>query len=1052
MKEIIAFFIRQHKVAHLIVVLLIVVGGLLFWKGPKEAFPPVSFDIVVIATSYLGASASEVETLVTSRIEEAIEGVNGKKRINSSSVEGASTVVFELDPDTGVTIDKAVADIKTEMDRIRNDLPSELEADPFVLEIDSDVFPILAVIVSGNVPEEVLRSVADAYEEEVNRIPGVSRVEKVDYRDREVWVEVSATRLRKYDLEIGDVIAAIRSRNINLPGGKIVSSGKEYLIRTVGQYEDLDDIKQTVIRANDSTNVVLVKDVATVRLTFEKTERSTRIQGHNGIILNILKKRSHDIIQTSDAVKDLIKTFEKKDLLPAGVRLFTADDLSFYVKRRLGILVQNATLGLVLVFLCLIFFFDFKTTFWTTVGVPIAFCTGMIFVSSAGITLNLISMFGFIIVVGMIVDDAIVVSENIYRHKEMGKPALEAAIIGTREVLIPVTGMVFTTVIAFAPMLMLSGIMGKFLGFIPKVVIATMVASYFECLLILPGHMAFIRRRQKKKKSMPTARDVHERRGWFQWVQKKYEGVLTRLLRRPLLSILGTVLVCIGILYGTFKSVPFVFFPGRIDELYVKIEVSKGTPLERMQQMVDEVEGNIRKNLGEHVREYISSVGFFRDDWNIVNKGTHYGTVRVVLDPDSPKNEKEIIKSVEDEVKKVKGIETYSVRQVGDGPPRSSPIFVQFLSGEAQDTLSMKAAADMKTFIEGLSNVVSVEVSIEEGKEEYRLRIDEATSATLGVNASSTALAIRHAFDGGRAAVAKSMKGIDEDVDIIVKYPNDFKKSREDLQNVKVKNTFGQNIALSQFARIETGKSINKINKENLSHTLSVTAELINKRSKNYNASKLNKIIMKKIPEFEAKYPGIKVRMGGDKEEQARQLASALVAMLVALMGVLIVLTSLFKSYVQPFVVMGAIPFAFVGLMLGLLITQTPLGFFPLIGMIALTGVVVNDTMVLVSFINKMRSEGHALREAIIMASVKRLRPIMLTTLTTAVGLAPLAYGILGKEPFLEPMAIAILWGLCFSTFVILGVIPCLYYVMDSFVQFLCRLVRITYKVPGSVE
>ncbi len=1050
------FFINQHKVINLVVLFILITGGLYFWKGQKEGFPNITLDTIVISTPYLGASSIEIETLVTKKIEEAVEGINGKKRVASTSIEGLSTVVFEIDPDLGISMDDIVTDIKSEIDRIKKDLPSELKEEPFIKEIKATEFPILSVMVSGDISEETLREVVDKFEDRLIQISGVSKVEKEGYRDREIWIEVKPKKLRFYDLEIGDVINTIKARSINLPGGKIRLSGKEYLIRTMGQYETLQEIRQSVVRANDSGQIVKIKDVASVKLTFEDTERNTFIQGASGINLNILKKSTGDIIETVNDVKALIKEYEDKNLLPEGARIFVSNDLSFFVKRRLKVLTQNATLGLVFVFICLIFFFDFKTTFWTTLGIPVAFCAAMIVVSAFGLTLNLISMFGFIVVVGMIVDDAIVVSENIYRHREMGKDFIQSAIDGTVEVLVPLTGMIMTTVLAFAPLLGISGIMGKFLGFIPKVVIATMVASYFECILILPGHLAHVKisgnknEANKKSQSKKTKKNINDKRAWFKVFQKWYVNFIVFALKKPFLSVIVIIISSTFLLVALLRVVPFVLFPGSIEELVVKLDTPKDNSLKKTQEVIGEVESNLRKNMGTITRELISTVGYYVLDTGIENRGTYLGSITVVLKPENKMKEKQIVELIEKEVVKVGGITKYKVDQVRGGPPVPKPVFVQFFSdnlGAAE-----KAAIEIRDFLKDTPNTISVDISSEEGKKEFRLRVNEEIASILGININSTAIAVKNAFDGGIAAIARSMRGINEDIDIVVKYPSDVSQKREDLNEVMVKNIYGKNILLNKFALIERGSSFSAVNREDQSRYISVSSQLINVKSKKHNAAKINALIASKVAGLESKYPNVEIKIGGDQEETQKQVSSTLRALAIALMGVLIVLTALFKSFIQPFIVMSVIPFAFVGLMMGLFFTNTPLGLFPMIGMVALVGVVVNDSMILVSFVNKLRREGHSTHDALVESCKNRLRPILLTTLTTAVGLLPLAYSILGSEPFLEPMAIGILWGLVFCTFFVLTFIPCLYYVVDSCVQFLYRMLRLNYKLPGSME
>ena len=373
MKKFIKFFINQSKVVNLIVLAVIVAGSLVFWRGQKEGFPQIKLNMVWISTVYPGATAEEVEKLITDKIEDAISKLDGAKKISGRSIEGLSTVIFEVDSDYSKDFDKIYADLKNSVDAIQ-DFPEDA-MDPYIFDINTDTFHVISVFISGDITENQRRDLAKKVEEDLKKLKGVGKIEKWGYRKKQVWVEVDPAKLKYYNMNITDIIGAIRLRNINLPGGKISIARKEYLIRTVGEYKNLNQIKNTVIRANDEGNSVRIRDLAKVSWNFEKDDTSFRVNGHPGINLNVLKKRSGDTIKVADAVKELIKRYNNDEkLLAKEAKMFFSNDISFLVKRRLNILSQNAFMGLILVFLCLIIFFDWKTTFWTTLGIPVAFC------------------------------------------------------------------------------------------------------------------------------------------------------------------------------------------------------------------------------------------------------------------------------------------------------------------------------------------------------------------------------------------------------------------------------------------------------------------------------------------------------------------------------------------------------------------------------------------------------------------------------------------------------------------------------------------------------
>ncbi len=1058
MKKLVKFFIGQSKVVNLIVFAVIVVGTLIFWKGQKEGFPLIKFDVIWISTSYFGASAEEVEKLVTDKIEDAVEEVDGAKRITSRSIEGLSTVIYQVDSDYSHEVDKILDDIKNAVDGIQ-DLPEDAK-DPMVREIDSDIFPVISVFLSGKIDETQLRKLALKVEDDLKKIEGVGKVEKEGYRKKQVWIEANPEKLKYFNINLMDIIGAIRLRNINLPGGKISISRKEYLIRTVGEYKNLNQIKNTVIRANDEGKSVRVKDVATVSWNFEKTDISYRVNGTTGLNLNVMKKKSGDTIRVADAVKALIERYKKEKLLPKEAEMFFSNDLSWFVKRRLSILSNNAFIGLIMVFLTLIIFFDWKTTFWTTLGIPVACCGAMLTITMMGMTLNMMTMFGFIIVVGMIVDDAIIVSENIYRHREMGASPLNAAINGTAEVLKPVLATVVTTIAAFMPLVGLPGIMGKFLKFIPIIISITMLASLIECIFVLPGHIAHIRDKRGKKKDAPvksknaggklqSRKIMPETRTWFKKLQKKYVIMLTKLLKKPLRNMIGIIILAFILLIITSQLVPFEMVSGKIDQFDVQIECDIDYSIEQTKKVADRSEKVLRKAIGDQTREFISTVGI----WNTSHgpkMRVHYIGITLILDPDRKMSDKEIREAIGKELDKIKGIETYDAKAVKGGPPQSSPVKIHIFGNRLNKM--EKIAEEVRMLIASISNTTSLSISLEQGKDEFILDIDEAKAAMLGVNINSAALSVRHAFEGGQATTANSMTGLNEDVNILVKFNEKRAKTLSNLKTVQIKNNRGRYISLNKFASFKKKRSVAMIEREDSKRVIAVSAELKDMKNKRFNSDKINKMLENKIGAIRKKYPDNKIEFTGEKEEQEEMKKGGIKAGIIALVLIFIILTALFKSISQPLFVMAVIPFSMVGVMVGLLINFTPMGILPMMGMIALMGVVVNDSLVLVSFVNRLRLQGMDKLSALIEAGKTRLRPIILTTVTTVVGLIPMSYGIMGSSSFLQPMGIALIWGLLFATTITLFILPCMYYLGDGLIARIYRFFNREYVLPGSLE
>ena len=1057
MNNFIKFFINQSKVINLLVLAITAGGLVVFIGGQKEGFPNISLDSVIIQTIYPGASPKEIEKLITDKLEEAIDSVEGSERIISRSTEGLSSIAFEVDPDYSKDINKVVNDIKRNVDSV-NDLPEDAE-DPVVTELNSDIFPVISVVISGEVDIKKLQNLSDVIEDDLKGIRGVSKIEKNGYREKEIWVEVNPAVIKSKDIDLNDVMTAVRLRNINMPGGKFDLKDKEYLIRSLGQYQNLEQIKNTVVRANDSGSTVYVKDIANVEWKHEKVDALTRVKGNNCIYIRVFKKKSGDIIKVADQVKLIIDEYNNDKSLDEEINLFYSDDFSYFVKNRLGVLSSNAFFGGFLVFLVLIVFFDWRTTFWTTLGIPIAFCAAMLTANALGMTLNLMSMFGFIIVIGMVVDDAIIVGENIYRHREEGKPMIKAAVDGASEVMLPVTATVATTVAAFLPMLLISGIMGKFLAFIPKVVAITMVASFVESLFVLPGHLAHIKKRTNEQKNQKTAKPPVKRR--FDTFQQVFGKLVAYILDRPKRALF--IFIIYSALAFTFFILycPKIFFPGNVSEFWVRVETPIHNNLEKTSKAIDDLERKLRETMGEHTREFISTVGYW-DSQNGYRYRTYIGSVRIILNPERSIIDDELFKIIQENSQNINGILKATVVKQQGGPPRDKPINIKIFGQSLDDLYS--ASKDVFTMVNGLSNTTSIDSSYEEGKDEYVLKINEEKAAFLKVNANGTALAVKNAFDGGVATVANTMAEEKEDVDIIVKYNEIKSKTQRDLFNVEVKNAQGQLIPVAHFAKFKEQKSIGLIAHEDGERYVSITGEIKNSTDRKHTPTWLNAQIEEKIPAIQEKHPNTRMVISGESEENAELTKSASIAGSLVVVLVVVILTSLFKSFVQPIIVMCAIPFGLVGVINGLIlhyfasfiipmnISMFAFSFMTVMGIVALVGVVVNDSLVLVSFVNKNRRMGLNKKEALIEASKYRLRPIILTTLTTLVGLIPFSYGIMGKEPFLQPMGIALIWGLVFATMVTLIILPVIYLLIDNLMETVYGWFGEKYDLPSSIE
>ncbi|MBN8219030.1 MAG: efflux RND transporter permease subunit [Spirochaetes bacterium] len=1050
MRSVIRFFVDNAKVVNLMVLGVTIAGLLIFIYGRKEGFPEIKFDQVIVTTIYPGASAKEVEKLVTRKIEDAVATVNGGKKLTSKSLENVSSVLFEVEADQSKNMTKILSDLKSAVDRVVPELPADVKK-PDVMEISFDLFPAIAVIVSGDIPEVELREVAKRFADDAKKIRGVGQVSKTGYRDREIWVECDPARLRAMDVDLADVIMAIRLRSINLPAGSLTLAGREYLIRTVGQFASLDQVKSAVVRANDEGRIVTIADVAQVTWAFEKQTQITRAEGSTGIRLGVLKKKTGDIIQVSDAVKALIKKYEGEKLLPGGARLFYADDQAYYVKKRLKTLAKDALLGLVFVFICLIVFFDLSTTLFTAVAVPVSFCGGMLAASAMGITLNLMSMFGFIIVVGLLVDNGIVVAENIYRHLEQGDPLQKAVIDGASEVSLPVFGSVLTIILAFLPLAFLPGIFGKFLSVIPIVLTITLTISLAEAFFVLPGHIHFIQSWRMKRHPAGAGAVSHDESGWFFRLKAWYERFIRAVLTKPKRNLALITLVSFGVAGVLMSRIPFQLFSGSIDEYTVTLEGPVYGSLQQSQAFVDQAEARLRQHLHKEVREFISTVGYV-DEGMGPRIRSYLGGIRLIMNPDARIQPHDFLGVVNRELAQVPGVVKFTVGQRRNGPPQNKPVEAKIFGEDL--TVMRQIAADLKGILSNTPNTTSVGDSFEEGKDEFILNADERAAAVYGLSLQSAAFALRYAYEGGKATTLNTMGSVDEDVDVVVKYRGSAQRSLEELKGLNIKNRMGRNVPISSFATISNDRSVSVIDRERQSRIVRVTAELKKASDRQYSGQKINAMLQGKIPGILKKYPPTySVELGGEQEDTRELITGTLIALGVALAAIFVMLVALFRSFAQPIIIMLVVPFGIVGVSIGLSLPPfDPLGLLPLIGLVALTGTIVSGTIVMVSFINANRAKGLSRLEATIKGSAGRLRPLIATHATAIFGLIPLAYGIGGREPFLAPMAVALAWGLAFTTVITLVILPCIYLVVDGATEWMMTKLGLTYELPWDME
>ena len=1022
------FSVKNSLLVNLISVFVIVFGLIFMMNLKREAFPSVSFDELLITTIYPGAPAEDVEKLVTNPIEKEVRGVSGIKKILSRSEEGVSTIDVIIEPSVSDK-EKVVDDIKRAVDRVNN-LPAEIKEDPEVLELSSDEFPVLEISLGGTIPEKDLRRFAENLEDILLDVRGVSSIKRYGWRDPEFWVEVDPQKMAEAHVSLDEIMRALAARNVTLPGGFIRTKEFEYSIRTTGEFEKADQIADVIIRANDAGNWLKVKDVASVRDAFEDETAISKINGKRALTMVVVKSNESDIIRLVRRVKEALAGFRQR--LPDGTEVTITNDYSYYVQRRLNVLRNNGIIGLILVIAVLFAFLDPIPAMTTAMGLPIALFATFGIMYAVGLNINLVSMLGLIIVLGMLVDDGIIVSENVYRYVEAGMSPKEAAVKGTNEVIAPVTATILTTFAAFGPLLFMPDILGKFIREIPMAIMIALSASVIEAFIILPSHLSdFIR---TGNGSLPKPKKREPRR-WFIRVQNFYERVLRACVENRYKFFAGFLIVAFVIFGAAFLKMRYIGFKDDgIEEFYVKIEMAEGTSLEKTNDKVVEIEKAVETLSDTELKDYRTYVGAIQEDRTFdpnAKKASNLATISVYLTPTQGRKRKvtAIAAELREKLKSVQGFEKINVDLPQAGPPTGKAIEVG-IKGDNFEQLNT-IAAEILAYLKTVPGVSDLDTSYQDGKKQIRVIVDEQKAKQCYVDVQRIAASVRYAFDGGLATTVKRKKA-DKEIDVLVRFEKDKREDEAAFEKILVENTQGNLVPLTSVARIEETTGLYAIQHLDGKRVVYVLGNVDGKKATSLD---VNRKLQKEFGQLgSAENMGYSIKYGGDFEGQMESLKNLAMSFSAAFFIIFIILTAMFNSLVQPFIVMLAIPFGLIGVIIGFFLHAEPLSFFSMMGLIGLTGIVVNDSVVLVDFVNKLRKDGLERRKSLITAGKLRLRPVLMTTITTVGGLVSVAYGLGGSDPFLKPMGLAIVWGLIFSTGLTLIFIPCVYAIIDDIV------------------
>jgi len=1052
MNGLIDWFARNGVVANLMMV-VIVGAGLFAAVGIPgvserailtEVFPEISVDMITVSVEYRGAAPQEVEEGVCIKIEEAIQDLEGIKKITSTANEGSGSVAVEVD--TGYAVSDLLDDVKTRVDAI-DTFPLEAEK-PVIREVTNRT-QVINISISGQTDELTLKKLGERVRDDLLANPEITQVDLKNARPYEISIEVSEDALRRWNLTFDFVANAVRRASVDLPGGAVKTKTGEILLRTKGQAYTGREFEQLTLLTRPDGSRILLQDVANVVDGFEETDNIAFMDGEPAVLVQVFRVGDQSAIRIVDEVYEYIELTQPA--MPEGIKLTAWQDQARILKGRMELLVDNAKTGLLLVFIVLTLFLRLRLAFWVTLGIPISFLGTLALMPAMGVSINMISLFSFILVLGIVVDDAIVVGESIFEEQEASNEGLEASIRGARIVGIPVIFGVLTSVTAFSPMLFVPGYMGKIWKVIPLVIIPTLLFSLIESQLVLPYHLSHFGKKpdSSRRRALPIRLwnaffDLFSNgMNWF--IHKLYKPVLDFALRWRYLTVavaLATMFITLGLVGG--GVVKFVYFPEvESDNVLSDVTMPQETPAEVTAAVVQQIEAAAMATLDEIEREtgqkiythVLTSVGeqpfkvqAQRNAGGRVAGATtgNVGEVNVELVPSEERSitASEITRRWREKTPPIADIVelTFTSDLIGGG----KAIDIE-LSGRSLDELQ-EVSEQVKARLGEYPGVLDITDSFRGGKPEIKLDITSQAEA-MGLTLQDLGRQVRQAFFGEEAQ--RIQRGRD-DVRVMVRYPEDERRSLGDLENMRIRTPEGAEVPFSEVAVASLGRGFSTITRADRRRTINVSAEVDEAQVTANDV--LADLEANFLPELLAPYRNaVSYSLEGEQRSQMESMEALGKGYLAALFVIYVLMAIPFKSYVQPLIVMSAVPFGVVGAVWGHVFMDLSMSILSMCGIVALTGVVVNDSLVLVSFINQHRADGLALHKSILEAGVIRFRPILLTSLTTAAGVTPLMLERSVQAQFLIPMAVALAFGVLFATFITLALVPSIYLILEDF-------------------
>lgn len=1012
MKDLIAYFIKYTVSGWVLKILLVIFGLIALNTLSASLFPLSPSRQITITVVYPGASPEEVEEGIVIKIEDNLKGVTGIEKVSSVSKENSGVITVEIFK--GQDEAKVLDDVKNAVDQI-NSFPAGMEP-PVVMSVEPRNFAI-SFAITGDVDLKSLKTIARKVEDDLRAKEEITKVSLSGFPDEEIEVSVDEDALRAYSLSLDQVMQAIRNNNLEITGGVIKGKDEEVLVRSRNKGYYADDLKDLFIKTTPDGRIIRLSNVATVTDKWADIPDRSYLNADPSVLVTVQSTNDENILDVTDAVTEYVANFnENNDLVSAKV----VNDGSTSLRQRIELLAKNGIIGFFLVLIILTMFLNYRIAFWVALAIPVSFCGMFVLAAFYGLTINVMSLFGMILVIGILVDDGIVIAENIYQHFERGKPPVQAAIDGTMEVLPAVTSAVLTTIVAFMTFFFLNGRLGDFAPELAFVVIATLIVSLIEGALILPGHLAHSKAMDKSVEPIWIERKSTVLMVWMR--ETLYAPVLRFFLRDRALGIaipIGMFIITVGALGGGI--IKTTFFPNvERNEIKVAIELPAGSREETTDSLLAEIEKaawRVNDSLSEGKSEY-----FEVENYSLIEKierklgpGTNVGSLNVILiDAEMREVQSFVVAGlIRDEMGPIYEAEKLSYEV---NTPFGKAVSVALLGNDLNELEAAKT--DLMHELEQLSSVKDVISDDQVGMREINLKLKDK-AYLLGLNLQNVMAQVRQGFFG--AEVQRLQRGIDE-VKVWVRYSEDYRKDIGSLEDMRIRTADGSEYPLSEIADYSIGRGVVNINHLDGKRKITVLGDVADpKLSVSDISSEVSTLI---VPQVLSKYPNVTARYEGQSEQSKKTQDSAKLVLPVVFLLMLSIIIFTFRSFGQAIVVLLMVPFGFVGVAWGHWLHGTPVSLLSFFGIIALLGIMVNDSLVLVSAMNQLLKEGKSFNDAIYEAAVSRFRPILLTSLTTIAGLAPLIMEKSFQAQFLVPMAIAIAYGLAIATLITLLLLP----------------------------